>query len=176
MHLIVRQLNVDDINAFNEHIDRHLAESGRGENHFMPYAPSDPNRPTRLKPTDLDVPLNECSWKRWFLAIDVDENVVGHADLKGDDLRTGLHRCELGIGVEREYREQGLGRRLLEESIAFARTVDSIDWIDLRVFSHNTVARRLYESIGFKEVVTVFDRFRIEESQIDDVLMSLSVV
>ena len=101
--------------------------------------------------------------------------VVAHVNLKGDGLATGLHRCELGIGIEEAYRSAGLGRRLMGTAIDFARHAPSLNWLDLRVFSHNTPARVLYISLGFKEVGTWFDRFRISGQSIDDILMTLNV-
>ena len=110
-----------------------------------------------------------------FVAVSDGNDIVGHVDLKGDHLKTGLHRCELGIGIERPYRGRGLGRRLMETAIEFARAADTLSWMDLRVFSHNVAGRALYRSLGFSEVGTLVDRFRIDGQRIDDVVMTLKV-
>ena len=81
----------------------------------------------------------------------------------------------MGIGIERAFRGQGLGRKLMETAIEFARETPSIEWVDLRVFSHNLNARALYQALGFVEVGVVRDRVRIEGESIDDVMMTLNV-
>lgn len=142
----------------------------------MPFAPDDPVGPRGLNESSLDRPLTSPGWQRCFVALNEDETgIVGHVNLKGDPLKCGLHRCELGIGIERPRRGQGLGKRLMKTAIEFARDVDTIAWVDLKVFAHNTAARALYRSLGFVEIGTLGDRFRIGESSIDDVIMTLDV-
>jgi RimJ/RimL family protein N-acetyltransferase len=63
----------------------------------------------------------------------------------------------------------------MTRAIAFAADAEPIHWLDLKVFGHNTPARALYRSLGFVEIGTVADRFRIEGVSIDDVLMTLDV-
>ncbi|MEZ5558219.1 MAG: GNAT family protein [Pseudomonadales bacterium] len=170
----VRPLVASDLAQFRAHFDRHRAESGRGDQHFMPFAPDDPAGPRGLDVESLGRSLRDPGWQRWFVAVTGDR-IVGHVNLKGDSLRTGLHRCELGIGIERACRGGGLGRRLMQVAIDFARAEPSIAWIDLRVFGHNASARGLYQSLGFTEVGKLTDRFRIDGEQIDDVIMTLAV-
>lgn len=171
--ITIGPMNPLDLAPFHAHFRRHLAESGRGDGHFMPFAPDDEDGPTGLTAEGLARSLRERSWQRWFLATTDRGDVVGHVDLKGDGLRVGLHRCELGIGIERPYRRQGLGRRLMETAIEFARNAETLSWVDLRVFAHNAAGRALYRSLGFVEIGTIVDRFRIEGQKIDDVLMTL---
>jgi RimJ/RimL family protein N-acetyltransferase len=164
-----------DLAGLQDHFTRHRAESGRGDVHFMPFAPGDEDGPTGLDVGALDRPLTEPRWQRWFVAATDGDQIVGHVNLKGDGLKVGLHRCELGVGIERPYRGQGLGTRLMETAIDFARGVDTLSWIDLRVFAHNAAGRALYRNLGFSEVGTLVDRFRIDGQIIDDVIMTLRV-
>jgi RimJ/RimL family protein N-acetyltransferase len=162
-----------NLGPFHAHFRRHRAESGRGDAHFMPFAPDDEDGPKGLAVEGLARSLRELRWQRWFLATTDQGDVVGHVNLKSDGVRVGLHRCELGIGIERAYRRQGLGRRLMQTAIEFARDAETLSWVDLRVFAHNAAGRALYRSLGFVEIGTLVDRFRIEGQRIDDVLMTL---
>jgi RimJ/RimL family protein N-acetyltransferase len=63
----------------------------------------------------------------------------------------------------------------MDAAIGFSRDAESLRWLDLRVFAHNARARALYRSLGFEEVGTLRDRFRIGEVSIDDVIMTLRV-
>ncbi len=171
----IRPLSPNDVDLFQEHFTRHRAESGRGEQHFLPFAPDDEEGPVGLNVAALDLPLDETGWQRWFVAVNDQAEIVGHVDLKGDGLKVGHHRCELGIGIEGPYRGSGLGRRLMQIAIEFARGVEALTWIDLRVFGHNAAGRALYLDMGFSEVGILIDRFRIEEQKIDDVIMTLEI-
>lgn len=161
---------------FAEHMERHVAESGRHGVHFMPFLASDPDRPMGVAPDRLLLDLDQKGWVRCWVAVDADtDHVVGHVDLKGSKLRTGLHRCELGLGIEEPWRGQGLGTRLMQVAIGFARAEPRLHWIDLCTFSTNTPARALYRKLGFTEVGLVRDRFRLDGQSVDDVQMVLQV-
>ena len=175
MRPAVHPLSPPRLAAFERHMARHFAESGRGEGHFMPYQPGTAHGPGGFDVEALERPLSEPHWQRWFVAVAAPDHVVGHVNLNGDGLHVGLHRCELGIGIERGYRGQGLGQRLMRTAIEFAFAAGSLAWIDLRVFAQNAPARALYESLGFEEIGTVRDRFRIEGTVVDDVLMTMAL-
>jgi ribosomal protein S18 acetylase RimI-like enzyme len=186
MTISIRALEEGDLPLFNAHFSRHAAESGRGDVHFMPYDPDHAQQPLGLNPAALERALDEPGWQRWFAAFtpiegsgdgrsETDEQIVGHLDLQGSRLMSGLHRCELGIGIEKACRGQGLGRDLMQVGIDFARRQPMLDWLDLRVFSHNTRALALYRAMGFIEAGITTDLFRIGGDSIDDVLMTLDV-
>lgn len=160
-----------------EHFARHFAESGReGDINFMPFEPNDKDRPKGIAIDKATLPLDQPGWQRWFCAWDDDSgNIVGHINLKQDGLKTSLHRCELGIGIERGWRGQGLGERLMQTAIRFAQEAESLIWLDLKHFAHNTRARALYDKLGFTELGVLRDRFRIGNDSIDDILMTLRV-
>ena len=50
--------------------------------------------------------------------------------------------------VARRARGQGLGRRLFDEAMAYAR--DRFDTLELETFSELTTAARMYRSVGFE--------------------------
>jgi len=174
MEILVRPALLEDTPLLHEHMARHLTESGGENAHFLPYAPESADLPTKpdLEGTQKDIA--QPNWRRWFIAV-VSNQAIVHVDLKGSGLRTGLHRCELGLGIESQYRAQGLGRRLMETAISFAVNESQLSWIDLRVFAHNTSGINLYRSMGFQETGRCIDQFRIEGETIEDVSMSLEV-
>jgi RimJ/RimL family protein N-acetyltransferase len=171
----IRPLTLDDREPFLDHLVRLRAESGRGDAPFTPITPADQRDPRKVDLDAFALPLTEPKWRRGFAVVTEDGRIVGYAELKGDEFRAGLHRCELGIGIERPYRRLGFGRQLLETAIAFARASGTIEWIDLLVFGHNVAARALYRNMGFKEAGTITDRFRIDGRSLDDVIMSLRI-
>ena len=56
-----------------------------------------------------------------------------------------------------EYRNQGYGRKLMEETIAFAKT-QNVDSIELVVNQDNEIAIKLYEETNFKRISKFFYR------------------
>lgn len=59
------------------------------------------------------------------------------------------HRGQFGMGLRRDWRGQGLGRRLAEAVIAQARADGRLARLDLEVRADNLPAIRLYERLGF---------------------------
>jgi len=55
---------------------------------------------------------------------------------------------ELGMAIEPQWRGKGLGSRLLEAAIAWARSAGGHK-VSLDVFPHNAAAIALYEKFGF---------------------------
>jgi len=56
--------------------------------------------------------------------------------------------CELGMAIEAPWRGKGLGSRLVEAAIVWARSTGAHK-ISLDVFPHNVAAIALYEKVGF---------------------------
>lgn len=142
----------------------------------MPFIPGDVDRPTGVSFEKLLLDIDQKGWHRCWVAVDtLSKRFVGHVDLKAGNLKTSLHRCELGLGVERAYRRCGLGSKLMDIAIAFARQQPQLHWIDLGTFACNIPAQELYLQKGFTQVGIVKDRFRINETSIDNVMMNLNV-
>jgi len=174
MDVEIRALGIGELPRLRAHLRRHFAESNADDGWYMPFDPAAGLGPAGPSARGLARAISEPGWQRCFAAFDAGRSrIVGHVDLAGDGLATGLHRCELGIGIERPYRSRGLGSRLMQVALGFARDTGTIAWVDLKVFAHNDGARRLYRRLGFVEVGTVSDRFRIGATSIDDVIMTL---
>jgi ribosomal protein S18 acetylase RimI-like enzyme len=100
---------------------------------------------------------------------DVNGLIVGWCDVVPKGPRGFSHVGALGMGVRREWRRQGVGRRLLEECLGMARAA-GIEKVELEVFNDNDGAIRLYESHGFtREGVKA--RARKLEGRYQDVLL-----
>jgi len=79
---------------------------------------------------------------------ELDRSLVGWCDIAPLPFEGMYHVGRLGMGVKRDCRGQGIGRRLLEAALlrGFARRFERIE---LEVFSSNRTAVQLYESSGF---------------------------
>ena len=168
-------LNRSLVDATNEHLARHVLESGRHGVHWVPYDPTTRPTPPSLSAASLERAYDEVGWERWTVVAETDNRIVGHVSLTGASFGRGLHRCELGMGLERPYWRQGLGHRLLSTAVQQARSIPTVDWLDLRVLGSNGPAIALYLKHGFEEIARVPDFCRIEGRPEDDVLMTLRV-
>lgn len=95
--------------------------------------------------------------------------------LAGGELRSELHRVNMGMGIDGAHRRQGGGTLLLESAIAWARGHAGIDWIDLGGFSDNQGAQALYQRLGFVLLGWTPDRYRVDGSSLGDTATVLNV-
>jgi RimJ/RimL family protein N-acetyltransferase len=77
-----------------------------------------------------------------------DEDVVGWCDISLMRREGFTHCGRLGMGVHKDYRRRGIGKRLIERTIARAKE-KGLERIELEVFASNRPAIRFYERVGF---------------------------
>jgi RimJ/RimL family protein N-acetyltransferase len=77
------------------------------------------------------------------------ERVVGWCDVIRKTSDGFRHAGDLGMGLLPELRGRGLGRRLLERTLAAARA-SGIARVELEVYASNAAAIALYERCGFR--------------------------
>ncbi|MCC6621161.1 MAG: GNAT family N-acetyltransferase [Deltaproteobacteria bacterium] len=175
---IVREATLDDLPGYFDDMRAQLPDNGRDGVWFTTVRASDAD--ARFSPERLaevaaacQRPVEEPRWMRVFIVED-EGRVVGHADLSGGPVATMLHRCTLGLGLQRPYRGRGLGRALMDAAIGWARGA-GLAWIDLGVVAGNERARALYLELGFVEVGRVPDRFRFDGASLTDIIMALDL-
>jgi RimJ/RimL family protein N-acetyltransferase len=86
-----------------------------------------------------------------LVALCEDENqirVVGWCDIFPMEREGFTHRGTLGMGVRKNFRERGIGTRLIDEAIRKVKE-KGLERIELEVFGSNTPAIKLYEKKGF---------------------------
>ena len=103
-----------------------------------------------------------------FVAEDAEGRIVGWCDAIPGGAGTA-HIGGLGMGVLKDFRGQGIGKRLLQATIDGARRI-GLEKIELSVYSSNEAAIALYRSLGFVEE-GLKKRGRLVEGIYDDVLL-----
>jgi RimJ/RimL family protein N-acetyltransferase len=106
----------------------------------------------------------------------MDGEVAGYARLKKSSrFRSSDHVLTVnGIAVDPAVQGRGVGRALIEGTIAEARRRGARR-LTLRVFSPNERARRLYESAGFVVEGVLRDEFFLDGRYVDDILMAFDL-
>ena len=101
------------------------------------------------------------------------QNDAAHAR-SGDPHPASRHVADLGLMVAAPYRRRGVGRRLLEQSVDWARE-SGVRKLELHVFPHNTAALALYEQFGFRREGVRNGHYHRAGRDLDAVLMAFRV-
>ncbi len=123
---------------------------------------------------------NRSEWAEWIertytnrevlLMASLDDEYAGHLSLQPEEWNAALHVARLGIIVKKDVRHMGVGRALMTAAEDAGRQ-QKYEKIVLSTFSTNTVARALYESLGYRTVGVRHRHFRMPKGYIDEVLM-----
>ena len=177
-NLSIRAFTVSEVRRYLllvRAVDTWSGVGGAGHSHA--YGESEPfdmdagsDRELKRWSTSID----DVGWRRAWGLFDQDEP-VGSLNLAGGALYSELHRVNMGMGILRSHQRQGGGSMLLETAIEWAQEQAGIAWIDLGVFSDNFGAQAMYERHGFEVLGLTSDRFRVDGSSLDEVLMTLNV-
>jgi RimJ/RimL family protein N-acetyltransferase len=108
-----------------------------------------------------------------FVAVDGDD-VVGRLSVARDPHPSSRHVADLGLFVAASHRRRGIGRRLLEETVDWARAA-GVRKLELHVFPWNEPAIRLYESFGFEREGYRRGHYRRGHEFVDAILMAYPV-
>ena len=104
----------------------------------------------------------------------VDDCVVGWCDVIPNRKVGFTHVGRLGMGVRKEYRRLGIGRRLLTECLRLSREY-GLERVELEVFADNVAALKLYESSGFVTEGLKTNARKLEERYQDVVMMAMKL-
>lgn len=105
----------------------------------------------------------------------IDGSLVGMATATGGNRKKTEHVTTIGIAVLPGYRDIGIGRKLMEAVIEWAKGNPMIIRISLSVFGTNERAIRLYKNLGFKVEGKRKGHFKIDNELIDEIMMGLFV-
>ena len=106
-----------------------------------------------------------------FVAAHADD-IIGWCDISPMSPPSLAHRGELGMGVHPDFRGQGIGRRLLQTTIAAARAF-GLERVELAVLTNNVSAVALYRSAGFEVEGTIRRAQKLDDGYADDYIMAL---
>lgn len=119
--------------------------------------------------SDFIVPLEQ---NFMFGAFNDNNNMVGVVGFRRERRKKLRHKSNIwGMYVQPELRKNGLGKLLLSELLNKAKSLDSLEQINLGVVSSNIKAKGLYASLGFKTYGIEENALKIGEQYFDEDLM-----
>jgi RimJ/RimL family protein N-acetyltransferase len=102
---------------------------------------------------------------------EADGRVVGRLSLSRDPHPASRHVADVGLMVDAAHRGRGIGKRLLEEAVAWSRR-SGVTKLELHVFPWNEAALGLYESFGFEREGYRKRHYAREDGFVDAILMA----
>jgi len=172
-------LNKERLEDFFQYLTNHISENGQnGTTLFQPLSKHQSKLSNELKSKfedGMNKAYGEMGWRKTWIAINQENKIVGHIDIRSNNQLNSEHRVLLGMGVDRNFRSIKIGHQLLAFIIEYCRNNRKISWIDLQVLTNNIPAKRLYEKMNFEQLSTTKDMFRIANISYDYTSMTLNV-
>ncbi|MFC0275025.1 GNAT family N-acetyltransferase [Metabacillus herbersteinensis] len=98
--------------------------------------------------------------------------VVGWIVFRSQERKRMHHTGSIAIMLQKDYRNKGIGKLLINEILSWAARHPVIEKVSLGTFSTNSRAIELYNNLGFVEEGRKVKEFKISEDKyVDDVLM-----
>lgn len=97
--------------------------------------------------------------------------LIGNIDLTGSKRLKMQHTAMIGMGIKQQWRNQGLGKHLINTAIDWAKKYSPIELIWLDVYSSNQLGINLYENTGFKTSGIIKGFFKEEDGYKDKIQM-----
>lgn len=93
--------------------------------------------------------ISECLENtRGMIVVEVDGTLSGTVELAPGN-RKSAHTATMGLAIKKEIRGKGIGSRAIQLAMDYAIEAFGTELFWLDVFTENTGAIRLYESLGF---------------------------
>lgn len=107
---------------------------------------------------------------RIFILGMIEGEIAGILNVEATQKSRLRHRAEFGVTVKKKHWGKGIGRRLVEETIQWAKDSPIVEKLILEVMVANEKAVSLYESLGF-EIEGRLKRDTLIDGQYYDVYM-----
>ncbi len=111
-----------------------------------------------------------------YLVAECEGQLVGHAFLEPFHLQSLRHIADLNIAVHLGWQNKGIGTKLLEQIIEWAKNSSVIEKIQLNVRASNSSAIYLYKKFGFQEEGRLKNKVKVQDRYIDDLIMGLDLL
>jgi RimJ/RimL family protein N-acetyltransferase len=159
----IREATEDDAELLHDFMERHLSER-------LPVLWQRDEPPTVEQEREFVRGVRDVPGSVVLIAT-TGPRAVGILDFHRERRPQAAHCGRLGMSVAKEYRGQGVGRRLLNELMVRAHD-NGIERVELEVLENNVPAIRLYEHIGFREEGRRRGAVRVAGTKIDILIMS----
>lgn len=106
-----------------------------------------------------------------LLVAEFQGELIGNIDITGNQRSKMFHTGMLGMGIKAAWRNQGLGKILINSALDWARYSSPLEIIWLEVYASNDLGYSLYQNTGFEINGRIKNFFKEETGYIDKVQM-----
>ena len=106
-----------------------------------------------------------------LLVAELGDELIGNIDLTGSIRSKMNHTAMLGMGIKEQWRNQGVGRLLIESALNWSQHNSEIQLVWLDVYASNDLGCSLYKKTGFIESGRINGLFKEKEEYIDKIQM-----
>lgn len=111
-----------------------------------------------------------------ILLAKMDEEIIGLAHFSMNSQSRMKHRGEIGLSIKEAYWGQGIGSKMMEALIEYAKNGCHAELISLEVRSDNLAAIHLYQKFGFTSIGTFPNYLQVDGKPIACDIMVLSLL
>ncbi|MBQ9448575.1 MAG: GNAT family N-acetyltransferase [Acholeplasmatales bacterium] len=90
--------------------------------------------------------------QNYLICVYVNDEIIGNCALNFKTHLKDKHRATVGIAIEKEYQDKGIGSFLFDEMINIAKNTEGVEQLELDVAKTNERAKHLYSKKGFVKV------------------------
>ncbi|GHC59361.1 GNAT family N-acetyltransferase [Ulvibacter litoralis] len=127
--------------------------------------------PNNLKKESHLIEEYQNSTNSIVLIAEFEDELIGNIDLTGSKRSKINHTAMLGMGIQKDWRNQGLGKILITAAVDWAKNKSKIEIVWLAVYASNELGYNLYKNMGFEVSGIIKDFFKENEDYIDKVQM-----
>lgn len=125
----------------------------------------------------------EKEWIKYFLTYEnslllvaeYENNIIGNIDLTGKQRKVMEHTALIGMGILKEWRNIGLGTKLISLIIEWSKKNPILELIWLQVYTENKLGLGIYHKMGFVESGVVKNFFKHNDRYFDNLTMIMKV-
>ena len=139
------------------------------ESGFMLFAPGERQMKQETLTKFINT-FNNASKSGFFVAEDNDD-ILGYLLVKAENLSRTSHRAMIAIGVHSNSRGKGVGSKLFEHVISWAKQVQ-LHRLELTVIETNEHAIKLYKNMGFEVEGIKRDSLLIDGQYVNEIYMA----
>lgn len=111
--------------------------------------------------------------KAVYVVTEVDGRAISLSEIRKKEADSDSHVSSIGLGIARDYRGFGIGKRLIKLLIRLGRENLGAEVIRLSVYSGNKNAMKLYKRLGFRKVGVIPKGVKIKGKYQDNIIMVL---
>ncbi|MEI6857092.1 GNAT family N-acetyltransferase [Psychrilyobacter sp.] len=110
-----------------------------------------------------------------MLIAELNNKIIGLASIKGSDKIRMDHVGDLSITILKDYWGQGIGKKMIDFLLEWARNNEFLYKVNLKVRHDNLKAIKIYKDFGFTKEGILLDDFKINNTYYNHILMGTNV-